>query len=139
MPAPVFLTGIASMSDTHARRPVEGEGEDENPSPYPTYRDGPVPPHMATATKPTDVKLPQSRRTYSWSALAAVGIALIIGIGLVIWGSAQLGSGNAPPLGAEGPSERVGAGPTIDESGTAPQAPAEATPEPGAVDVPGAN
>jgi hypothetical protein len=120
------------------RKPFEGEGEEANPSPYPTYRDGPVPPHRATATKPTDVELPIGRRTYSWPALIAVAIALIIGIGLVVWGIERVGSGNAPPLGAEGPSESAGTGQAVEELG-APEASPAATPEPGAVDVPGGN
>ena len=50
------------MAVTQRRPGVEGDGMDT----YPTYRDGPVRPHRATATKPTDVALPRSRRTYAF-------------------------------------------------------------------------
>ena len=47
-----------------------GDGLDS----YPTYRDGPVPPHVATVTKPTDTNLPLRRRTSAWPMLLALAL-----------------------------------------------------------------
>jgi hypothetical protein len=65
---------------------VEGEGLD----PYPTYRDGPASPHHPTATKPTDVALPRSRRSH-WLPffIALVVFGLIILVRLV-WSGFEL-------------------------------------------------
>jgi len=60
------------IDDTTQPPGVEGEGLD----PYPTYRDGPSVPHRATASKPTDVAIPRSQRTYAFPML----------IGLVVFG-----------------------------------------------------
>ncbi len=122
------------MSDTRttssSSRGHEG-GEDQHPSAYPTYRDGPVPPHEATTTKPTDVDLPVERRTYPWSAIVVVAIAAIIGIGLIVYGTSEVAQEEAPPLATEGPSETDSgaAVPEADSGGdaAAPQSEEEAT------------
>jgi len=72
------------------------QGEDERPSAYPTYRDGPVPPHEATATKPTDVGLPQSRRTYPWPAILAVAVAAVAGMAPGALGKRRGGAARGP-------------------------------------------
>ena len=51
-----------------------GDGMDA----YPTYRDGAVPPHLASGTKPTDSNLPLRRRTHAWPML--IGLALIAAV-----------------------------------------------------------
>ena len=62
---------------TTGARPTEAESEGMDS--YPTYRDGPVPPHVATGAKPTDTALPRSRRTYGTPMLIGlVAFALLI-------------------------------------------------------------
>ena len=57
-------------------RPVQPAGSaGDGMDPYPTYRDGPVPPHVASGAKPTDTNLPLRRRTTPWPML--IGVALI--------------------------------------------------------------
>ena len=70
---------------------VEGEGLD----PYPTYRDGPTTPHRATATKPTDVGLPRSRRTSAVPIL--IGLVVFALVMLVIVGGHSGGVETAMP------------------------------------------
>ena len=65
---------------------VEGDGMD----PYPTYRDGPVTPHRATATKPTDVALPRSRRTYAFPILIGLAVFALIIVIRIVWGGINM-------------------------------------------------
>jgi hypothetical protein len=146
-------TNTRPVETVHQPEGVEGDGMD----PYPTYRDGAVPPHHATGTKPTDVGLPRSRRTYAMPILIGLIVfALIIAL-RVIWGSINVarttdeamtpGDAGAPPT-AEAPAAAPPApsatatpdAPGSLDSDIPPQSttgPAEAAPTPGAADVPG--
>ena len=124
------------MSQPENRTRDHAQGEDQNPSSYPTYRDGPVPPHMPTTTKPTDVGLPRERRTFGWPMLSAVTLALIVGVLLLIWGGAQLGTSEAPPLDPARSGSVEDVTPTESDEMDTPSGP-EVSPEPGAIDVPG--
>jgi hypothetical protein len=137
---------------------VEGEGMDS----YPTYRDGPVPPHVTTGTKPTDTNLPMRKRTTPWPILIGLilfALVIIIRIGWGAFNTARttddamtpgdpatptatapasqtnaVGTANTPVPGPETPG-------SLDrnvqpQTGTGPGA-VEATP--GAIDVPGGN
>ena len=127
------------MADNRTLERTSGHarGEDERPSPYPTYRSGPVPPHDATTSKPTDVDLPRRERTYAWPAIIAIVLAAMVGIALVVWGSGEVARQDAPPLAPTGPSESDGAAP-LPESGGEETIP-EVAPEPGPIDVPGSD
>lgn len=104
---------------------VEGDGMD----PYPTYRDGPTTPHRATATKPTDVGLPRSRRTYGLPIfIGLVVFALVIVIRL-LWGGINT---SAPSGDAMTPAE-----PTA-PTATAPASPQTPTSETDAPEAAGA-
>lgn len=123
------------MSDPRRQTSHHG-GEDENPSPYPTYRDGPVPPHEATTTKPTDVGLPLRKRTYAWPALAAIVVVSAIGIALVAWGAVIVVTKDEPQLAPFEPS--VSGDDTSPVETVQPRAEGdEIGPEPSAIDVPG--
>jgi len=61
---------------------VEGDGMD----PYPTYRDGPTTPHRVTASKPTDVGLPRSKRTYGLPIFIGLVVFALVIIVRVVWG-----------------------------------------------------
>lgn len=61
---------------------AEGDGLDS----YPTYRDGPVPPHVATVTKPTDTNLPLRRRTSAWPMLLALALIAAAVLGYLLLG-----------------------------------------------------
>jgi len=130
---------------------VEGDGLDS----YPTYHDARTPPHRATTTKPTDVGLPRSRRSYSlpiFIALVVFGLVILV---RVVWGSLNMAgsadeamsSGDAAtPPAASAPAQPAGTtGQAPEAAGTLdrdvqPQTttgPAEVEATPGAVDVPG--
>jgi hypothetical protein len=99
---------------------VQGEGLD----PYPTYRDGPQTPHRATGTKPTDVSLPKSQRTY-WLPmfLALIVFALVVLVRL-IWGGAEVASTS------DGSVDAAGSGtPAIEAPADAPASSAVTNPE----------
>ncbi len=126
------------MSNSQAsKRSDDRAGEDERPSPYPTYRTGPVPPHLATTTKPTDVGLRRDKRTYSWPALVAVGLAAIVGVALIAWGLGVVMTQDAPPLTPELSDTEGIASPEAEGEGVTP-AP-EIGPEPAPIDLPGGN
>lgn len=118
---------------------VDGEGLD----PYPTYRDGPVSPHAATTTKPTDVGLPQSERTNQTPVLIGMIVFVLAVLGLIAWATLRTAStpeGLTPP---ETPSAAESA--ATPDSGVrdlAPQPDAQTGPgsigaQPGPADVPG--
>lgn len=65
---------------------AEGDGMDR----YPTYRDGPETPHRVTATKPTDVGLPRSRRTFALPLLIGLAVFALVIIIRVVWGSMNM-------------------------------------------------
>jgi hypothetical protein len=131
---------------------VEGEGLD----PYPTYRDGPVPPHRATGAKPTDVNLPKARRTYAWPIAIGLAVFALVILIRLLWGSFQAvestpeamspgdpatpavtaPAAEEPPAAAADTAETEG---TLDEdvdiqTGTGP---GEVEADPGPADVPG--
>ncbi len=118
---------------------VEGEGLD----PYPTYRDGPPLPHSPTSTKPTDVGLPQARKTSSAPMLVGLLVFALAIVGLIVWASVRTATttdqGLAPP---ESPPAAEAAA-TSDEGAirdTGPDAetgPGEVGEAPGPMDVPG--
>ena len=132
---------------------VAGEGLD----PYPTYRDGPVPPHHATATKATDVGLPRSRRTYALPILLALAVFALVIVGRLLWQATETVDAGAPlavenpatPATTSEPSETdknaEAATDAAEPQGSLDQdveaatdtGPGEVTPEPGAIDVPG--
>jgi hypothetical protein len=110
---------------------------------YPTYRDGPVSPHVATTTKPTDVGLPRSERTNQTPILIGLVAFVLVVVGLIAWATLRTAStpeGLTPP---ETPSTLDSA--TSPDSGSvrdATEPAAEAGPGdveavPGSVDVPG--
>jgi hypothetical protein len=133
--------------------PAAAEGMD----PYPTYRDGPVPPHVATASKPTDVRLPRSRRTYAMPILIGLIVFGLVILIRLLWGGVQLVEstdeamtpGDASTPAASAPAEAGStaatgdapeAGGTLDrdvEPDTGGTGPGEVGAEPGPVDVPG--
>ena len=57
----------------------------EGMDPYPTYRDGPIPAHTATTTKPTDVDLPRAKRTYAVPIFIGLVIFALIILARVFW------------------------------------------------------
>ncbi len=132
--------------------PAAAEGMD----PYPTYRDGPVSPHDATASKPTDVGLPRSRRTSASPMLIGLIAFALIVLAYLLWAAMQMtGStdeamtpGEAATPAATAPAEAeapAAAGDAPEAQGRldrdveadAAAGPGEVGPEPGAADVPG--
>jgi hypothetical protein len=148
------------MADPN-RRPGDEEGVPpaaaEGMDPYPTYRDGPVPPHVATASKPTDVRLPRSRRTYALPILIGLIVFGLVILIRLLWGGVQLvestdeamspGDASAPAATAPaeaGSTSATGDAPesegTLDRNvqpDTGGAGPGEVGAEPGPVDVPG--
>src|SRR5687767_8792927 len=82
-----------AMADPR-RRPPTDEGVPpaaaEGTDPYPTYRDGPVPPHPTTASKPTDVGLPQSQRTRASPMLIGLIVFALVVLAYLVWGGLQM-------------------------------------------------
>jgi hypothetical protein len=114
---------------------VEGEGLD----PYPTYRDGPTTQHRVTVTKPTDVGLPRSRRTYALPILIGlIAFALVI-IVRIIWGSFNAVEATDEAMTPGDAAVPAASEPAADSA--AEQSPPAETDqvgdEPGPVDVPG--
>jgi hypothetical protein len=148
------------MADPN-RRPGDDEGVPpaaaEGMDPYPTYRDGPVPPHPVTASKPTDVRLPRSRRTYALPMLIGLIVFALVILVRLLWGGMQLAEstdeamtpGDASSPAATAPAEAGGATGTantpeaegtLDEdvqAETGGAGPGEVEAEPGPIDVPG--
>jgi hypothetical protein len=134
-------------TDTNTRPAgVEGDGMD----PYPTYHDRPGSRGKATGSKPTDVNLPRSRRTYALPILIGLIVFALVIIVRIFWGSMNMavttddamtpGDAASPPA-AEAPTAS-GAAPAapvpLDEEQPQTNAgPGEVEPTPGAVDVPG--
>lgn len=129
--------------------PAAAEGMD----PYPTYRDGPISPHHATASKPTDVGLPQSSRTYAMPMIIGLAVFALVIVIYLVWGSMQVsrtaddamtpGDAATPaataPAPAEAPEASTDAAGTLDEDVRVETGagPGEVEAEPGPVDVPG--
>jgi hypothetical protein len=125
--------------------------------PYPTYRDGAVPPHVASGTKPTDTNLPLRRRTSAWPML--IGLALIAaaviaylllgGINTVRTTDEAMTPGGpaapadpaatAPGDAQSAPTDSSNAGAVLErnEEAQTQTGPGEVEVTPGAVDVPG--
>jgi hypothetical protein len=107
--------------------------------PYPTYRDGPVTPHRATVTKPTDVGLPRSRRTYALPILIGlIAFALVILVRLV-WGTFNAAEVTDEAFTPGDPAAPAASAPAED-TGRGQAAPAETDQveeTPGPIDVPG--
>jgi hypothetical protein len=119
---------------------VEGEGLD----PYPTYRDGPTVPHRVTATKPTDVGLPRSRRTYALPILIGLVVFALVILLRLVWGGINVARSTddalSPGDAANPPAASEAAPAAADAPGVeaeAPPASGETEATPGAVDVPG--
>lgn len=142
------------------RRPGDDEGVPpaaaEGMDPYPTYRDGPVPPHVATASRPTDVRLPRSRRTYALPILIGLIVFGLVILIRLLWGGVQLVESSdeaTTPADASTPAATAPAEGSTAATGGAPEAegtldrdvqpdaggagPGEVGAEPGPVDVPG--
>ena len=136
---------------------AEGDGMDT----YPTYRDGPASPHTTTSTKPTDVGLPRSKRTFATPILIALAVFALVIIIRIVWGSMNVAttadealSPGAPASPAiEGAPAAAGAAPGTDAPAAAsPEGPGPLNPDvdsqattgpgeveatPGGIDVPG--
>jgi hypothetical protein len=128
---------------------AEGDGMDR----YPTYRDGPETTHRVTATKPTDVGLPRSRRTFALPLLIGLAVFALVIVIRIVWGSMNMAGTaddalspgqpanapiNAPTAGAAGAPAPEAAG-TLDrdvEAETTTGA-GEVEATPGGADVPG--
>ena len=119
---------------------AEGDGLDS----YPTYRDGPVPPHVATVSKPTDTNLPLRRRTFAWPMLLALALIAAAIIAYLLLGGINAVRTTDDAMSPGGPATEVapapagaaadGASVPAASSGTGP---GEVEATPGAVDVPG--
>jgi hypothetical protein len=133
---------------TTERRPLEATprppgAEGDGMDPYPTYRDGPTTPHVATATKPTDVGLPPARRTHASAYLIGLIVFAVVVLGFVLWGAFRLADrsedvlapGDAAAPAASEPAPEA----TFNENEQPQSAtgPADIQATPGAVDVPG--
>jgi hypothetical protein len=124
---------------------------------YPTYRDAGTTPHQATTTKPTDVGLPRSRRTYALPIFIGLVVFALIIVIRIVWGSINMvatteeamtpGDAATPPAAmapaTAGPPEAATETPeaegTLDRD-VEPQpaaGPGEVQSDPGAIDVPG--
>jgi hypothetical protein len=123
---------------------AEGDGMDA----YPTYRDGPTTPHVATATKPTDIGLPPARRTHASAYLIGLIVFAVVVLGFVLWGAFRLADRSEDVLAPEGAAAPAATAPTSSEpapdatlnADQQPQSktgPADVKATPGAVDVPG--
>jgi hypothetical protein len=119
---------------------VEGEGLD----PYPTYRDGPVSPHHATGTKPTDVGLPPGRRSYWMPFFIALVVFGLIILARILWSGAELATSSdealtPEPAASETTATSPDAAPPVsqDEQSATEGAPGAVNETPGAIDVPG--
>jgi hypothetical protein len=123
----------------------------------PTYRDGPETPHRVTATKPTDVGLPRSRRTFALPLLIGLAVFALVIVIRIVWGSMNMADtadeALSPGQPASAPINAPAAGTVAPAAGTpAPEAPGtldrdveaetttgagEVQATPGGVDVPG--
>lgn len=122
---------------------LEGEGQDA----YPTYRDGPVSPHVTTTTKPTDVGLSNSKKTNSLPmligllAFAAVILVAVIGalsnVAETTPEAMTSGDAAAPTPGAASIDSAQPATLDNDREMGAATGPGEVEAAPGPVDVPG--
>jgi hypothetical protein len=129
------------------RRPLEPSPrppkvEDDGMDAYPTYRDGPTTPHVATDTKPTDVGLPPARRTHASPFLIGLIVFAVVVLGYVLWGAFRLADRSediAPAATAPASDASTAPAATLNEN-EQPQSttgPADVEATPGAVDVPG--
>jgi hypothetical protein len=126
--------------------------------PYPTYRDAGTSPHTATTTKPTDVGLPRSRRTYALPILIGLAVFALVIIIRLVWGSINMAQSTdeamSPGDPASTPAATAPATGALPDAASAPEAegtldrdvepqstagPGEVEADPGAVDVPGGN
>jgi hypothetical protein len=106
----------------HASEALIGGSEEEDA--YPTFRDGPVPPHRATGSKPTDVALPLARRTYAWPAAIVVGLALLVALGFIVLVGGEAVTEDPVPQEPPAPTAPGPLSPNVE-------------PTPGPIDVPG--
>jgi hypothetical protein len=78
---------MAAIDPRPTDRPVQPTGAaGDGMDPYPTYRDGPVPPQVASGTKPTDSNLPMRRRTTPWPMLIGLALIAIVVIAYLLLG-----------------------------------------------------
>lgn len=132
---------------------TEGDGMES----YPTYRDAATTPHKATATKPTDIGLPRSRRTYALPIFIGLAVFALIIVIRILWGSMNMvattedamtpGDPASPPAAAAPAATEPPVTETVapeaegtldrDVEAQSPTGPGEVEAEPGAVDVPG--
>ena len=80
-----------------------GDGMD----PYPTYRDGAVPPHVASGTKPTDSNLPLRRRTHAWPMLIGLALIAVVIIAYLLMGGINTVRTTDDAMSAGGPATTV--------------------------------
>ena len=96
---------MAAIDPRPTDRPVQPTGAaGDGMDPYPTYRDGPVPPHVASGTKPTDSNLPMRRRTTPWPMLIALALAAIVVIAYLILGGINTVSTTDEAMSPGGPA-----------------------------------
>ena len=132
-----------ASSDPHRNPPtqppgIEGEGQEA----YPTYRDGPTTTHRVTASKPTDVGLPRSRRTYAIPMLIGLIVFAVVLLARVLWGGIEMSETQDDVMETGGPAipATTGEAPTEGPDPAAADAetgPGEVEATPGAIDVPG--
>ncbi|HWT30043.1 MAG TPA: hypothetical protein VN240_03345 [Propylenella sp.] len=118
-----------------------GDGMD----PYPTYRDGLVPPHVASGTKPTDSNLPLRRRTHAWPMLIGLALIAAVVIGYLLMGGINTVRTTDDAMSPGGPAatapaaDASGAGGVLErnEEAQTQTGPGEVEVTPSATDVPG--
>jgi hypothetical protein len=77
---------MANIDQAPTKQAVRPGPEDDGMDPYPTYRDGPVTPHRATADKPTDVGLPQTKRSFGFPIFIGLVIFAAAIVAGFVWG-----------------------------------------------------
>lgn len=100
-----------------------GDGMD----PYPTYRDGAVPPHVASGTKPTDSNLPLRRRTHAWPMLVGLALIAAVVIGYLVMGGVNTVGTTDEAMSPGGPAATVPAADATAPAGDAQTAPTDSS------------